>query len=56
MLEVRAGLGKEIMAEILQGIKARKWQEDKVRILTGEKGKIQEVEKDKTHVGVIGRK
>jgi hypothetical protein len=41
MLELRTGLGQEIMAELLQRIKTRQRQEDKGRTLTGDKNKIQ---------------
>jgi hypothetical protein len=37
MLEIRAGLRQEIMAELSQGIKARQRQEGKERTLTGDK-------------------
>ncbi len=36
MLKLRAGLRQEIMAELLESIKARQRQEDKGRSLTGE--------------------
>jgi hypothetical protein len=48
MLEIRAGLGQQIMAELLQGIKASQRQEDKCRTLTGNKDNIQAGENGKT--------